>query len=98
MGQILKMRQSIKDQYWPFSFGMKIEEIKNNKLYQYDPMELLNAHPNIEKALFSLKDGTFANTDMEHSCFCDLYESLVSSSYGGKADRYLVVKRSSGLL
>ena len=81
------MRQDVTDRWWPFTFGCSANEInamKANKTYH--PQDICNNDPKIKKAMESLKDRTFANTEAEHQAFVNLYNKIMD------CDRYFVLK------
>ena len=86
-GANIEMRQDVTDRWWPFTFGCSANEInamKANKTYH--PQDICNNDPKIKKAMESLKDRTFANTEAEHQAFVNLYNKIMD------CDRYFVLK------
>ena len=50
------------------------------------------ANPKIRRAVDTLQNRTFVESEEEHFAFTDLYRKLVESHYGGPPDRYFVLK------
>ena len=91
-GANIEMRQEITDKWWPFSFGCSAEEIhKMQAENSYHAQEML-ANPKIRRAVDTLQNRTFAETEEEHFAFSDLYRKLTESHYGGPPDRYFTLK------
>lgn len=91
-GANVEMRQEITNQWWPFGFGCSAEEIaKMQVANSYHSPEML-ANPKIRRAVDTLQNRTFAETDEEHFAFMDLYRKLVESHYGGPPDKYFTLK------
>ncbi|MDR3624294.1 MAG: glycogen/starch/alpha-glucan phosphorylase [Chlamydiales bacterium] len=92
-GANIEMREEIKDQWWPFAFGASSEEIAlMQAVRSYNPWEVCAANPKIKKAVESLHDRTFAQFDIEHQAFTELYYHLLESQHGKPADSYFVLK------
>jgi len=74
-GANIEMREAITDRWWPFGFGSSAKE---NQL-PYNPSDIyLNDEP-IQRAVDTLKNGTFARNPSESDAFTDLYQYLVES-------------------
>lgn len=92
-GANIEMREHITDEWWPFSFGCSAEEIESMKANcSYNPRDVYNANPKIQRAVDTLRDRTFAKTDEEHQAFSDLYHKLMEMHYGCAPDIYFVLK------
>ncbi len=92
-GANIEMRQDITDKWWPFSFGCSAAEIaKLRQENSYKPSKICEEHPKIRRAVDSLRDRSFAVSDVEHLAFSDLYHQLMEIHYGGPPDRYYVLK------
>lgn len=92
-GANIEMRESVSDRWWPFTFGCSTEEIfKLRQEGKYSPQEICQTDPKIRKAVDTLRDKTFATTDVEHLTFCDLFQKLMEVHSGGSPDRYFVLK------
>lgn len=92
-GANIEMRQAITDKWWPFRFGSTAEEIAKLKATNgYNPQDICNNNPQIQRAVNSLRDRTFATNDEEHMAFSDLYHQLMEVHYGGPPDRYFILK------
>lgn len=92
-GANIEMRKAVTDYWWPFSFGMTIDEVKKEKLSKtYNPQDICNKYPNIKQAVMKLKDGSLANSDAENQALLKLYDSLFTGSPGDMPDKYFVLK------
>lgn len=92
-GANIEMRQAITDQWWPFSFGLRAEEIAQKKAEKsYHPSDIYSSHSQIQKALDMLQDGSLTTSDEEHSDFLALFEELLKRPSPEMADRYFVLE------
>lgn len=92
-GANIEMEEEITPKWWPFSFGCSVEEInKMKKEDSYVSKDIYEADPKIKRAVDTLRDRTFAQTEEEHQAFSDLYHKLVEMHYGGTPDRYFTIK------
>ncbi|HIW83204.1 MAG TPA: glycogen/starch/alpha-glucan phosphorylase [Candidatus Dorea gallistercoris] len=74
-----------------FIFGLSSDEVIHFEQYGgYDPREIYNNDPQIRRVVDQLVDGTYAqgNTEM----YRDLYNSLLNSVQGDRADMYFILK------
>ncbi len=71
-GANIEMHQAITDRWWPFGFGSSAEENRQ----PYNPWDIYNSDEPIRRAMDTLKDGTFAESDMERDAFSQIYHSL----------------------
>lgn len=91
-GANIEMEKEIGSEYWPFSFGCTADQIAQLKADEtYVPIDIYNSNIKIKRALDSLRDRSFAQTDEEHQAFSDLYHKLLETHYGGHPDRYFTV-------
>ncbi|MCC6128275.1 MAG: glycogen/starch/alpha-glucan family phosphorylase [Chlamydiae bacterium] len=74
-GANIEMRQAIGDEWWPFSFGASAKENKK----PYKPWDLYIQHPQIQKAIDSLKEGIFSTTSEETGILEEIYRSLIET-------------------
>ncbi len=89
-GANIEMRQAITNEWWPFSFGSSVDEIKKIKTEKsYNPSDFYLQHSHIKKALDMLKDGSLVKNEQEHNSFLDLYNLLLAPS---SEDKYFVIK------
>ncbi|MBN2479657.1 MAG: glycogen/starch/alpha-glucan family phosphorylase [Parachlamydiales bacterium] len=89
-GANIEMRQAITDEWWPFSFGSTLEEIKKMKNEKsYNALDFYKQHEHIRKAVDRLKDGSLARNDAENQALSEIYNLLVS---GDNPDKYFVLK------
>ncbi|MFA6119548.1 MAG: glycogen/starch/alpha-glucan family phosphorylase [Parachlamydiales bacterium] len=89
-GANIEMREAIEDKWWPFSFGLKVDEIekiKNEKTY--NPFYFYQEYPHIKKAIDMLKDGSLARNQEENNILLDLYNILTDTQ---TPDRFFVIK------
>ena len=74
-----------------FIFGLSSDEViayeHNN---QYNPKEIYNTDYEIRAGLTQLIDGTYSSEDM--NLFRELYNSLLESNGGERADQYFILK------
>ena len=72
-------------------FGLSSDEvIRYENEGGYDPMELFNNDSEIREVLMELINGTYSDGDM--NLFRDIYDSLLNSVNGSRADTYFVLK------
>lgn len=91
-GANIEMEEEITAQYWPFAFGCSAEQIAEMKAKEnYVPREIYEANHKIKRAVDTLKDRTFAQTDEEHQVFSDLYHKLIETHHGSHPDRYFTL-------
>ena len=91
-GANIEMEQAITPEWWPFGFGASVEEITLMKSEQsYHSKDIYENNSQIKRAVDSLRDRTFAQTDEEHQAFSDLYHKLIEAHYGGPPDRYFTL-------
>ena len=73
-----------------FIFGMSSEEVMAYEANGgYNPAEIYNNDPDINKVLNQLVDGTFSKGDKD--MFREIYNSFLAPSYG-RADQYFILK------
>ncbi|MCB1118918.1 MAG: glycogen/starch/alpha-glucan family phosphorylase [Chlamydiia bacterium] len=91
-GANIEMKEAITEQWWPFRFGASANDIATLKTEDtYSPRTIVEANSQIQQALNTLTDRTFAQNDQEHQTFSDLYHKLMESHYGGAPDRYFTL-------
>ncbi len=74
-----------------FIFGLSSDEvIRYENQGGYDPSEVFNNNPAVRQVLMQLINGTYAPNDPD--LFRPLYNSLLNTMEGGKADRYFILK------
>jgi glycogen phosphorylase len=92
-GANIEMKEAIGEQWFPFIFGAKSDEIeKSRNENSYDPKEVYLNNPQIKEALDALKDGSFANNEAEHLALSTIYESLLEKQDGRHPDYYFVLR------
>lgn len=92
-GANIEMEEQITPQWWPFAFGCSSDEITQMKNKgNYRSKDIYEANPRIKRAVDSLRDRSFAQTDAEHQAFSDLYHKLIETHDGGPADRYFTLQ------
>ena len=90
-GANVEMRESIKDEWWPFMFGASAEEINDlRNSCKYHPQDIYEKEPMIRRVIDSLGDHVFAENDAEHQAFLDIRKSLMGSA-GCAADCFFVL-------
>ena len=74
-----------------FIFGLSSDEVINYENHGgYNPMEIYYADWEIRRVVDQLVDGTYAHGNKE--LYRDLYNSLLNTYGGGKADTYFILK------
>lgn len=74
-----------------FIFGMSSDEVINyEKNGGYNPYDIYHGDPRIRRVVEQLVDGTYANGNTE--LYRDLYDSLLNSRGGSRADMYFILK------
>ena len=74
-----------------FIFGLSSDEvIRYENQGGYEPNEIFNNDPAVRQVLMQLINGTYAPNDPD--LFRPLYNSLLTTMEGGKADRYFILK------
>lgn len=92
-GANIEMRQEITDRWFPFAFGCSADQIVQMKSKgSYHPKAIYDQNPKIRQAVDSLRNRTFANTDVEHQVFSDLFHKLIEGHYGGPPDRFFALQ------
>lgn len=74
-----------------FIFGLSSNEVIQYENYGgYNPMEIFNNDSDVREVLMQLVNGTYAKNDAE--LFRPLYNSLLNTQSGSKADAYFILK------
>lgn len=89
-GANVEMRQAVKEEAWPFGFGASCQEIEQLRHQGYHPQLVYETQPKLRRALDSLRDGTFAQTEVQARVFEGLFYSLLGLD-GGSGDTYFVL-------
>lgn len=88
-GANIEMRESVTDQWWPFRFGASKEEIQRmHDEMSYFPHNIYNQNQKIKKALDTLKDNTFAESEFEQQLTSQFFHYLVE---GFNPDPYFIL-------
>ena len=69
-----------------------IKSLEMKAAHSYKARDIYESDPRIKRAVDSLRDRSFAQTDEEHQVFSDLYHKLIEMHYGGPPDRYFTLK------
>lgn len=89
-GANVEMRQAVTDKWWPFLFGMSADEVHGlEKDRSYNPRAVLEADPQVKRAVNALVDGTFAQNEVEEDVLKSIYDSLINDA---NPDRYFIIK------
>lgn len=95
-GANVEMREEVtkvRDWCWPFLFGASSQEIDQlNHSKSHNPQAIMAQNFKIQRALESLRNGTFASNQEESEAFTQIYNSLVYGTNGSHADRYYLIK------
>jgi len=71
-------------------FGLSSDEVINyEKNGGYNPRDIYNSNPKLQKVMEQLVDGTYSNGDRE--LFREIYDSLLNGG-GNRADTYFILK------
>ena len=74
-----------------FIFGLSSDEVIHfEQNGGYNPMDIYNSDADVRRVVDQLVDGTFANGDTE--MYRDLYNSLLNTKGGNRADMYFILK------
>ncbi|MCF2680636.1 glycogen/starch/alpha-glucan phosphorylase [Faecalicatena contorta] len=74
-----------------FIFGLSSDEVINfEQNGGYNPMDIYNSDADVRRVVDQLVDGTYANGDTE--MYRDLYNSLLNTKGGNRADMYFILK------
>lgn len=90
-GANIEIRKKVGDAFWPFSFGLKNEEIATFGAH-YNPYNIYNANHAIKTAVDALHSGALARSEVEEEAFKNLFDSLIVGRWGERADKYYVLK------
>ena len=73
-----------------YIFGARVEEIEKLRKGGYDPNSYLKEHPEWNKVVKTLIDGTFS--DKGFGCFQELYNALTIGASWHKPDHYFIFR------
>ncbi len=91
-GANIEMRESITDKWWPFSFGMTVQEIeKARRERTYSSKDIYINNPKIHNALNAIKDGSLVQNEIEHNALCDIHNYLLNGQDQFAGDKYFVL-------
>ncbi|PCI76213.1 glycogen phosphorylase [Candidatus Aerophobetes bacterium] len=91
-GANIEMRQSVGNDYWPFSFGASAEENERIKAEKsHDITRIIESNPIIKQTLEALNNGFLAENEAEHKSILAIKNSLTDPSYHPAPDRFLVL-------
>jgi len=92
-GANIELRQSIGDDWWPFSFGASAEEIAALQQSQnYKPWDIYQGNSILKRAIDSLRDHSLALHEAEHQSLSALYYNLLEEKMGSHPDRFFVLQ------
>jgi glycogen phosphorylase len=92
-GANIEMHEEVGDNWWPFSFGCKAEEIqemKSNGLY--NPWDIYHENSKIKKAIDTIGNGSLSDNAYQQQALNAIYHSLLESHHGNPPDQYFVLK------
>lgn len=72
-GANIEMRQAVTDAWWPFCFGASASQ----NLQPYKAWDVYISDEPLRRAIDSLKDGTFSESEEEASVFAQIHRDLV---------------------
>ena len=88
-GANIEMHQEVTERFWPFGFGAKANEIADMRARgSYNPWDFYSQDPAIRRAVDSLRDRSFAETEEEHESHSSLYHKLLEAE---RADSFFVL-------
>lgn len=91
-GANIEMRKAITDKWWPFSFGMKAEEIELAKKNQsYKPWDVYMQNQKLKSAIDSLKDGSLVKSNSEHRALSSIFDILLDGYNNVGSDPFFVL-------
>ncbi|MGB7128580.1 MAG: glycogen/starch/alpha-glucan family phosphorylase [Candidatus Rhabdochlamydia sp.] len=91
-GANIEMHQQVTDRFWPFHFGKTaLENDLIRHTGNYNPWDIYMQNDSIRKALDSLRDQSFTQTEEEHQALSNLYQSLLHNQAGCIPDYYFVL-------
>ncbi len=91
-GANIEMKQSIGEKWWPFSFGMKAEEVEYSKKNRtYSAKQVFINHPMVHQAVSALKDGSLVHNDEEHLALIEIHDALLDGPDEKAGDNYFVL-------
>jgi starch phosphorylase len=92
-GANVEMRQEVGDAWWPFRFGASAEELAALRTSgSYQAWDVYSKNPAIKRAVDALRDRSFTTGETEHQSISSLYYTLLEGGYGGRVDRFFVLK------
>lgn len=92
-GANIEMRQAVTDKWWPFKFGCSSDEIALLKKEKtYDSKTIYSSNPAIARAVDSLINNEFANSEEEKQDFHEIHNRLLEPHFHNPADPYFVLK------
>jgi starch phosphorylase len=90
-GANIEMRKAITDEFWPFSFGLKKDEINEYvKNKSYSPNRIYLENEKIKNAIDMLKDSSLSSNEYESESLLHIYKILLE--WGENSDKYFVLK------
>ncbi len=91
-GASIEIHEAVTDRFWPFGFGKTAKENAEMRAAKsYSSWDIYMHNQAIHKAMESLHDRTFAETDAEHEAINSLYDLLLVPQNGDQPDRYFVL-------
>ena len=91
-GANIEMRKYVTDEWWPFKIGHSAKEIDEmRKSGSYRSWEVCAQNEKIKRALDSVRDETFAKTELEKVAFREIYRALINGEFGRMADPFFVL-------
>lgn len=92
-GANIEMKQATTDEWWPFTFGLKADQVdKMKREKSYNPWDICANNPKIKRAVDRLRDGSLAQNEQEHQALVSVYDSLLEGQYGQLPDKYFVLQ------
>ena len=91
-GANIEMKESIGNEWWPFSFGASADDnLKMAHEKTYEPEDIVKGNPKIAKAIKALTDHSLTENDEEAQTLKTLHDMLFEGVHGSAPDRYYVL-------
>jgi starch phosphorylase len=91
-GANIEMHREVTDAWWPFGFGKSsAENVEMRNSRNYSSWEIYMHDQQIHRAVESLRDHSFAESEADHEILCSLYRLLLEAQNSDLPDRYFVL-------
>ncbi len=83
-----EMRWAVGDEYWPFRFGMNVEEVQAKKTSGYSPSAIYQNNPIIREVLDFMVSDALTDHPAEKQCMEHLRKNLLEGEVESAPDPY----------